>query len=55
VAKEVKRILGIPEYMNIAFTVRLGYPISGPARYLRVRRDVEEFTHHNQYQKIGID
>jgi nitroreductase len=55
VAKEVKRILGIPEYMDIAFTVRLGYPVSGPAKYLRVRRDVEEFTHHNQYQKVGID
>jgi nitroreductase len=55
VAKEVKRILNIPEYMNIAFTARLGYPVSAPAKYLRVRRDVEEFTHHNQYQNMGID
>lgn len=28
VAKEVKRILNIPEYMNIAYTIRLGYPVS---------------------------
>ncbi len=55
VAKEVKRILGIPEHMNIAFTLRLGYPASQPAKYLRVRRDVGEFTHHNQYQNTGID
>ncbi|WXG41290.1 MAG: nitroreductase family protein [Candidatus Freyarchaeum deiterrae] len=55
VAKEVKRILNIPEYMNIAYTIRLGYPVSAPAKYLRVRRDVEEFTHHNRYGNSGID
>ncbi|WXG44518.1 MAG: nitroreductase family protein [Promethearchaeati archaeon SRVP18_Atabeyarchaeia-1] len=55
VAKEVKRILSIPEYMNIAFTVRLGYPVSTPAEYLRVRRDVEEFTYHNRYENTSID
>jgi nitroreductase len=54
VAKEVKQILGIPEHMNIAFTARLGYPVSAQAKYLRVRRDVEEFTHHNRYQNMGI-
>jgi len=55
VAKEVKQILGVPEYMNVAFTIRLGYPISTQAKYLRVRRDVDEFTHHNKYQNTGLD
>jgi nitroreductase len=57
VAKEVKKILDIPEYMNIAFIIRLGYPVSGPAKfkYIRVRRDVEDFTRHNGYQNMGID
>jgi nitroreductase len=53
VAKEVKRILNIPEYMNIAYTCRLGYPSSKPAKYLRVRRDIEDFTHHDNYQNKG--
>jgi nitroreductase len=55
VAEEVKQILGVPEFMHIAFTIRVGYPISTPAKYLRVRRDVEEFTHHNRYQNTGLD
>jgi nitroreductase len=49
VEKEVKGILDIPEYMKIAFACRLGYPASTPTKYLRVRRDVEDFTHHNRF------
>jgi len=46
--KEVKRILGIPEKWKIAFTFRLGYPASaGP--YLRIRRDIPDFAHHNRF------
>ncbi len=48
-ATEVKRILGIPEDLAIAFSCRLGYPSSKPPEYLRVRRDVEDFVHFNQY------
>jgi nitroreductase len=55
VEKETKRILNIPEYMRIAFGCRLGYPISKPAKRLRVRRDVEDFTHHNQFGNKGLD
>ena len=55
VEKEVKQILGIAEYMNIAYAVRLGYPVSAPTKYLRVRRDVEAFVHHNRYGNSGID
>ena len=49
VEKEVKRILNIPDRLRIPFAFRLGYPASTPAKYMRVRRDVEDFTHHNRY------
>jgi nitroreductase len=46
---EVKSILGIPDDLLIAFSCRLGYPVSEAAKYLRVRRDVKDFTHHNRF------
>ncbi len=49
VEDEVKRILGIPEFMKIAYAVRLGYPISKPPELPRVRRDVVELAHHNRF------
>jgi nitroreductase len=49
VEREVKRTLEIPEQMKIAFAIRLGYPKSAPTRYMRVRRDVEDFTHYNGF------
>jgi len=49
VQREVKRILHVPEYMKVAFAVRLGYPVSKPAKQLRVRRDIGMFAHHNQF------
>ncbi len=49
VEQEVKRILDIPEFMRIAYAVRLGYPISKPSKFLRVRRDVIELAHHNRF------
>lgn len=49
VEKEVKQILNIPEYMKIAYAVRLGYPTSAPAKHLRVRRNIENFTYHNRF------
>jgi nitroreductase len=55
VEKEVKHILGIPEHLKIAFACRLGYPISTPSKYLRVRRDVEDFTHHNRFGNKSLD
>jgi nitroreductase len=54
VGKEVKRILNVPEYMKIAFATRLGYPVSGQAKQLRVRRDVEMLTHHNEFGNKGF-
>lgn len=55
VEKKVKSILNIPKHLKIAFAFRLGYPISTPAKYLRVRRDMEDFTHHNRFGNKGID
>jgi len=46
---EVKRVLNIPKDMKIAYACRLGYPLFAPATYLRVRRDVEDFTYHNRF------
>ena len=54
VEKEVKRILNIPEYMKIAFALRLGYPVSRQAKQVRVRRDVEMFTHYNGFENKGF-
>ena len=47
VEAELKKLLGIPEYMKIAYTCRLGYPTAS-TKNLRVRRDIEDFVHHNQ-------
>jgi nitroreductase len=55
VEKEVKRILKVPKYMKIAFATRLGYPVSKQVKRLRVRRDMEMFTHHNQFGNNGLD
>jgi len=49
VEKEAKKILNIPGRLKIAFALRLGYPVPRPAKYLRVRRDVRDFTHINRF------
>lgn len=49
IEKEIKQILNIPKYLKIAFASRLGYPSSKVSKYLRVRRNVEDFTHHNKF------
>jgi nitroreductase len=49
VERDVKKILEIPEYLKIAYAVRLGYPISEPSKILRVRRDINGFTHYNRF------
>ena len=54
VEKELKQILDIPDPLKIAYTIRLGHPLVPPAKSLRVRRDIEEFVHHNVYSQKGI-
>ena len=48
VETEIKKLLIIPEPMKIAYACRLGYP-AGSSKYIRVRRDIEDFTHYNKY------
>jgi nitroreductase len=52
--KEVKRILSIPDFLQIVYAIRLGYPVSGSDKYLRVRREVKDFTHHNRFGNKGL-
>lgn len=47
--KQVKDILKIPENLKLAFSCRMGYPKSTNGNYIRVRRDIEDFTHFNLY------
>jgi nitroreductase len=54
VQKEVKRILDIPESLKIVYAIRLGYPIASPGDYLRVRRDIKDFIHHNRFGQRGL-
>jgi nitroreductase len=52
VQREVKRILGVPEHLRVAFAVRLGYP-RAPETYLRVRRAIEDCVHTNRFGQVG--
>jgi nitroreductase len=49
VQEEVKTLLGVPRHLRIAFTARLGYPVSKAEGSVRVRREVQDFTHHNRF------
>jgi nitroreductase len=53
VETEIKKLLDVPEYMKVAYTCRLGYP-TGANKYLRVRREVEDFAHYNRFGIKGI-
>ena len=50
VENELRKLLQIPKHMKVAFGMCLGYPKSRPKRYLRIRRDVEDFTYYNGYR-----
>jgi nitroreductase len=49
VERELKPLLALPRHLRIALACRLGHPAGPARRYLRVRRDVREFAHHNRY------
>ncbi|MFX1496921.1 MAG: nitroreductase family protein [Promethearchaeota archaeon] len=55
VEQEIKTILNIPNQMKIAFSARLGYALSKTRKYLRVRREKEDFIYSNKYGKKYID
>jgi nitroreductase len=48
ISNKLKQVLNIPKHMEIAFAVRLGYPIS-QSKYIRVRRNIDNFTYHNMF------
>ena len=54
VEREMRRILDFPSYLKIAYACRLGYPAAAHD-YLRVRRDVNDFTHRNRYGGKGLE
>jgi nitroreductase len=50
VKRAIKKLLHIPDRLVIAYSFRLGYAVD-PTGYLRVRRDLKDFMHHNGYSK----
>jgi nitroreductase len=52
---ELRKILSIPDHLNIAFACRLGYPPAEPVTHLRVRREIERFTHRNMFAALNED
>ena len=53
-ATEIKKILNVPDPWTVSLTIRLGYT-EELFDYMRVRRDIEDFVHHNQYDNKGLD
>ncbi len=49
VEKQVRDVLHIPPQMKIAFACALGYPKDPSVSSTRVRRDIEDFVHHNLF------
>jgi nitroreductase len=49
VTEDVKRTLGVPDRLRIVYGLRLGYPKSRPSKELRVRRELRDFVHRNEY------
>ncbi len=55
VEEQVKKILNIPANLKIGISFRLGYTSSTQPNYLRVRRDIEDFSYSNTYgEKLKI-
>ena len=54
VEKKVRNILRIPQNMKIAFACALGHPTIASDTSLRVRRDIEDFVHHNQFNHKDV-
>ena len=53
VEKGIRKLLLIPANLIIAYSFRLGYAVKD-THYLRVRRNVDDFAHHNTYGKKGL-
>jgi nitroreductase len=53
VEKELKQLLGVPDLLKIAYTIRLGYP-TAEMKDLRVRREIDDFSHYNKFGSKGL-
>ena len=49
VEKQMRKVLQIPPAMKIAFACALGYPHASSTSAPRVRRNIEDFVHHNRF------
>jgi nitroreductase len=45
----LKAILMLPPELGVGFACSLGYPLVAASNYVRVRRDLGEFVHHNRF------
>jgi nitroreductase len=54
VEAEVRRVLKIEPQMKIAFACGLGYHADPSVEDVRVRRDLEDFVHHNAFRQKGV-
>jgi len=53
VEQKLKDLLHIPTHMKIAFACSIGYAVDRSAHYTRVRRDLDEFVHYNNFARIA--
>jgi hypothetical protein len=49
VEKQVRNVLHIPPHLKVAFACALGYPKEPSENTPRVRREIEDFVHHNRF------
>jgi len=54
VEAEVRRVLKIEPQMKIAFACGLGYPADSIVDHVRVRRDLEDLVHHNEFRQQDV-
>lgn len=47
-AASIRRVLGIPDHLAIAYALRIGMPLA-PTPTPRIRREIPAFVHHNRY------
>jgi nitroreductase len=50
----LRRLLGIPAPMKVAFGARLGFPLGPAPSTVHVRRDVEDFVHRNSFSQTRL-
>jgi len=55
VEQKVKDILHFPANMKIAFACSIGYAADPSASYTRVRRDLDDFVHYNNFACTARD